>query len=192
MYSTMPAVLNDIRFYGLLLKFDQDLAAKVREGRCRGCGAALHAAPYPRKPRGGPAGLTEEYRERLSLCCAADGCRQRATPPSLRFLGGKVYWAALITVISAMRCGSTPTRVRQLREWVGVSRRTIARWRQWWCGVFADSAFWRAAGWIPPVARTELPAALLERFTGDTEQQLMLLLRFLAPITGGRATVRAL
>jgi hypothetical protein len=192
MYSTMPAVLNDIRFYGLLLKFDQDLAAKVREGRCRGCGAALHAAPYPRKPRGGPAGLTEEHRERLSLCCAADGCRQRATPPSLRFLGRKVYWAALITVISAMRCGSTPTRVRQLQEWVGVSRRTLARWRQWWCGVFADSDFWRAAAWIPPVARTELPAALLERFAGDTEQQLMLLLRFLAPITGGCTTVRAM
>jgi hypothetical protein len=39
MYSTTLAVLNDVRFYGLLLKFDQDLAAKVR------------------KPRGGPAGL---------------------------------------------------------------------------------------------------------------------------------------
>jgi hypothetical protein len=103
-----------------------------------------------------------------------------------------VYWAALITVISAMRCGPTPARMRQLQEWVGVSRRTIARWRQWWCGVFADGAFWRATAWIPPVAKMDLPAALLERFAADTEQQLMLLLRFLSPITGGRTTVRAM
>jgi hypothetical protein len=192
MYSTTPAVLNDVRFYGLLLKFDQDLATKVREGRCPGCGAALHSAPYPRKPRGGPAGLAEEHRERLSLCCAADGCRQRATPPSLRFLGPKVYWAGLVIVISAMRCGATPARMRQLHEWVGVSRRTVSRWREWWTGVFADSPLWRAAGWMPPVARTELPAALWERFAGDTEQQLLSLLRYLTPITGSCGTVRAM
>ena len=45
MSSTMPTVLNDIRFYGLLLKFDQDLAAQVREGGCPVCAAALHSAP---------------------------------------------------------------------------------------------------------------------------------------------------
>jgi hypothetical protein len=192
MYSTMPAVLNDVRFYGLLLKFDQDLAAKVREGRCPVCGAALHSASYPRKPRGGPAGLGEEHRERLSLCCAADGCRQRATPRSLRFLGPKVYWGAWVIVISAMRCGPTPARMQQLQEWVGVSRRTVARWREWWCGVFADSPLWRAAAWIPSVARVDLPAALLERFASVTEQPLISLLRFLAPITGSRAMVRAM
>jgi hypothetical protein len=192
MYSTTLAVLNDVRFYGLLLKFDQDLAAKVREGGCTVCGAALHAAPYLRKPRGGPAGLGQEHRERLSLCCAADGCRRRSRPPSLRFLGPKVYWGAAVTVISAMRCGPTPTRMCQLQEWVGVSRRTVARWREWWCGVFADSPFWRAAAWIPPVARTQLPAALLGRFAGDTEQQLLSLLRFLTPITGSRSAVRAM
>jgi hypothetical protein len=82
--------------------------------------------------------------------------------------------------------------MRQLQEWVGVSRRTVARWREWWCGVFADSPFWRAAAWIPPVARTQLPAALLGRFAGDTEQQLLSLLRFLTPITGSRSAVRAM
>jgi len=82
--------------------------------------------------------------------------------------------------------------MRQLQEWVGVSRRTVARWREWWCGVFADSPFWHAAAWIPPVTRTELPAALLSRFAGDTEQQLLSLLRFLTPITGSRSSVRAM
>ena len=151
MYPTILAVLNDARFYGLLLKFDQDLAAKVRAGGCPACGAALHAAPYPRKPRGGPAGLGPEHRERLSLCCAADGCRRRARPPSLRFLGPKIYWGAAVIVISTLRCGPTPARMRQLQQWVGVSRWTVARWREWWRKVFADSAFWRAAAWIPPV-----------------------------------------
>jgi hypothetical protein len=193
MYSTTLAMLNDIRFYGLLLKFDQNLAAKVRKGRCPTCGAALHSAPYLRKPHGGPPGLGEEHRKRLSLCCAADGCRQRATPPSLRFLGPKVYWGAWVIVISAMCCGPTPARMRQLQQWCGVSRRTVARWREWWTEVFADSPFWRAAAWMPPVAREDLPAALLERFIHRSRaRQLISLLRYLAPITGSHAEVRAM
>jgi hypothetical protein len=192
MHSTTLTVLNDARFYGLLLKCDQDLAAKVREGGCPACGAALHAAPCPLKPRGGPAGLGPEHRQRLSLCCAADGCRRRARPPSLRFLGSKVYWGAAVVVISALRCGPTPARMRQLQEWVGVSRQTVARWRVWWREIFANSPFWRAAAWMPPVATVDLPAALLERFAQHAEPPLILLLRFLTPLTGGRSTVRAM
>jgi hypothetical protein len=192
MYSTLLTVLNEVRFHELLLRFDQDLAAQVRAGRCPSCGAALHSASYPRKPRGGPTGLGAEHHERLSLCCAAEGCRQRATPPSLRFLGPKVYWGAMVILISAMRCGATPARMRQLQEWAGVSRRTVARWREWWSGDFADSPLWRAAAWLPPVATTDLPAALLERFAGDLERQMMSLLRFLAPVTGSPRTVRAM
>jgi hypothetical protein len=48
-------------------------------------GLRSDSAPYLRKPHAGPAGLGEEHRKRLILCCAADGCRQRATRPSLRF-----------------------------------------------------------------------------------------------------------
>jgi hypothetical protein len=192
MYPTIRAMLSDVRFYGLLLKFDQDLAATVRSAGCPACGAALHAAPYPRKPRGGPAGLGPEHRQRLSLCCAADGCRQRSTPPSVRFLGPKVYWGAAVVVISAMSCGPTPARMHQLHGWVGVSRRTVARWRDWWCEVFANTPFWRAAAWIPPVAAADLPAALLERFAQHTMDPLTSLLRFLTPLTVNRVTERAM
>jgi hypothetical protein len=56
MYSTMLAVPNDVRFYGPLLKFDRDLAAKVREERCPVCGAA-----YLRKPRGDLPGWEVDF-----------------------------------------------------------------------------------------------------------------------------------
>jgi hypothetical protein len=69
---------------------------------------------YDRKPRGGPAGLGQEYAERFSFCCAVDGCRTRATPPSLRFLGRHVYLATVVTLISAMQLGTTPSRLARL------------------------------------------------------------------------------
>src|SRR5712675_745024 len=90
LYST---VLADARFHELLLDFDQDIAIAARQERCLLCRSAVHSARYRRKPRGGPAGLGEEHDWRFSFCCALDGCRKRKTPPSLRFLGRKVYLA---------------------------------------------------------------------------------------------------
>ena len=194
MHSRTLTVLNDVRFYGLLLKFDRDLAATVREGGCPFCAAALHSAPYLRKPRGGPAGLGKEYCERLSLCCAADGCRRRSRPPSLRFLGRNVYWAAVMILISAMRCGRTPARMRQLKEWVGVSRQTVLRWQAWWQQVLPQTGVWRAAcgAFSLPVASEELPLSVLERFTGELEDQLLGLLRLLAPLRGGNRSTKSM
>jgi len=99
----------------------------------------------------------------------------------------------VVVLISAMQSGLTPARMRQLEALVGVSRRTVARWRDWWCSVFTESPFWRAHGaFVPPVTTADLPASLLKRFAGEAEQQLVLLLRFLAPITTGRGILRAI
>jgi hypothetical protein len=187
-------VLNDRRFHELLLRLDRDLATPVRAAGCPTCSAVLHSAAYERKPRGVPATLGREHRQRLSVCCAKDGCRQRATPPSLRFLGRKVYLGGLVVLISAMRCGATPARIARLQELIGVSRRTVLRWRRWWCEVFTHSVFWRAAmaAFIPPIDSATLPASILERFCGNAQEQLIALLRFLSPITTGAAVVRAL
>jgi hypothetical protein len=38
---------------------------------------------------------------------------------------------------------------------------------------------------MPSVDASGLPAALLERFAGDAEEQLIAFLSFLGPITGG-------
>lgn len=154
---------------------------------CARCGGVLHSARFRRKPRGGPAALGEEHAQRFSFCCATDLCRKRKTPPSFRFLGRKVWLGAVAVLIAAMRQGATAAR--ELTELFGVSRRTIARWREWWGSAFAATLFWRAAtaAFMPPVDQKRLPASLLERFAGDAAARLVGLLRFLLPITGGIA-----
>jgi hypothetical protein len=180
-------LLLDARFHTFLLDADREIAAEVRAEGCARCGGVLHSARFRRKPRGGPQGLGEEDERRCSFCCAEDGCRKRRTPPSLRFLGRKVYLGAVVVLVSAMRHGATPARMRRLREILGVSRRTVERWRRWWLTSFAEGPFWRAsrAAFMPPVETSLLPASLLERFAGGDEARLVALLRFLGPITGG-------
>ena len=137
------------------------------------------------KPRGMPVELGAEHAVRRSLCCAAEGCRRRTMPASTRFLGRRVYVGAAIVGITALRTGARRAEARALRAWLGVSARTLARWRRWWRAVFATSAFWREAhGRLrTPIAAHALPGALLRRFAGDLQAQLIAGLRFLAPIT---------
>lgn len=187
------AVLADAKFHEQLLVFDRDLAAAARAARCWRCGGALHAASYDRKPRGGPAGLGQDYAERFSFCCAVEGCRKRTTPPSLRFLGRHVYLATVVTLISALMLGTTPSRLARLSVIRGLDRRTLARWRAWWRSTFTDSPFAPVAlaAVVPSIAIAALPVSLLERFTGGLEQRLLSLLRFLGPRTGGASAMRA-
>lgn len=184
----MCQLLSDAAFYRLLLRLDEDLAGSERALGCRVCGKRLEISDFPRKPRGLAVYLGDRFAERLSFCCADRDCRKRHTPPSLRFLGRKVYLGAIMVLISAMRCGASRTRMRRLTELVGVSRQTVSRWRKWWSEMLPASRFWaQAAGTLmPPVNNAELPASLLERFVGSSEQQrLILLLRWLSPLTGG-------
>ena len=114
-------------FWSFLLSIDKDLAECTRQKGCSR-GGRLHCANYPRAPRGGPDDLPEGYNHRFSFCRDRDGCRKRVTPPSVRFLGRKVYLGAVIILISAMRQGPTPHRVRELSRLFGVDGATIARW----------------------------------------------------------------
>ncbi len=187
------AVLADAKFHEQLLVLDRDLAACARAARCWLCGGALHSASYDRKPRGCPGGLGEEYAERFSFCCAVDGCRKRTTPPSLRFLGRRVYLATVVTLIAAMQLGITPSRLARLSVVPGIDRRTLARWRAWWRSTFTDSPFAPVAmaAVVPPIDIAALPVSLLERFAGDVGEKLIALLRFLGPLTGGQSAMRA-
>ena len=187
MYATL---LADARFHDLLLACDRDLADLRRAEGCA-CGGRLHSARFPRQPRGLSKSLRSrlgpEYDQRFSFCCAVDGCRTRETPASLRFLGRKIYLAGIVVLISMLRNGVTTSRMQGIREVVSVDRRTVERWRVWWRDAFTASPFWRIAraAFMPPVDRDRLPAALIERFTGGDQEQLLGLLRFLGPITGG-------
>ena len=53
------ALLADVRFHQLLLKFDHDMADAARGQGCS-CGGVLHSARYRRKPRGLPTGLDKK------------------------------------------------------------------------------------------------------------------------------------
>jgi len=181
MYQELP---RDSRFWLFLLAVDQDLAQSAREKACP-CGGRLHAANYPRKPRGADD-LPEDYGHRFSFCCERDGCRKRVTPPSVRFLGRKVYLAAIVVLVSAMRQGPSPRRVRELSERFGADRRTIARWQVFWQEHVPQTPFWKVARARLPatIATVILPQALLEAFLRSNScQDWGRLLRFLAPIT---------
>jgi len=182
LYQTL---LSDSSLYTILLKLDEDLAAEVRERGCT-CGGCLHSARYRRKARGVPCELDEAYSTRYSFCCAEEGCRRRMTPPSFRFLGRKVFAGAVVVLVTMLRHGATPSRMAQLRELVGVSYRTVKRWRDWWGCVFVKSSFWRGARGLlrVPVDEQLLPLSLLGAFSAkEGRTKLVQLLRFILPVT---------
>lgn len=173
--------LADPCLHRLLEHVDGELAEEVRQKGCRRCPAGkLHRAAYRRKPRGGPS-----WDTRQSFCCDQDDCRRRHTPPSVRFLGRKVYAGIVVVLVSAMRHGPKPRRLQRLREALGIDRRTLERWRQWWLETFARSRFWKEARarLLPLLSETLLPWSLYERFGIEDRERLVELLRFLSPIT---------
>lgn len=191
MDSLYATLLADTRFHELPLTIDRDLADTCRAEGCVECGGRLHSAQYPRKPRGRPRSLGSrlgpEHDRRFSFCCAVDGCRGRETPASLRFLGRRVYVGTIVVLIAILRHGVTDARMERISEVVSVDRRTAERWRSWWRRVFTATPFWRSARarFMPPVDHDSLPGSLIERFVGDGAEQLVALLRFLGPVTGG-------
>jgi hypothetical protein len=184
----------DARFWRLLSALDEDLAAEVQRGGCRRCGAVLHSACYPRKPRGvSRAVFGDDYERRLSFCCAREGCRRRATPASVRFLGRRVYVGAMVVLVTALSRGLTNARCAQLRAEFGISDRTLKRWQRWWREVFPSTSWWCGARgrFARPPEITGLPATLLECFLGAAAlERLTAVLRFLAPLSTGSEHAR--
>lgn len=182
------SLLWDSRFFSLLLQLDGDLAAQARQGGCA-CGGALHSARYRRKPRGGPRDLGAEHAVRASFCCAVEGCRRRVTPPSLRFLGRRVFFGVLVVLLPVLMEGPTPGRLARLQEHYAVSLRTLRRWRRWWQQSFAASRFFAAARgrFAEPVAAEALPGALLMAFATlqTAGERVLAILRWLLPLSGG-------
>ena len=178
------ALLYDPKFLALLLRIDHDLAERRRAEGCS-CGGALHRADYPRKPRGCPVEVRNDHSSRLSFCCSV--CRRRATSLSVRFLARRVYLALAVVLVSARPAGPTPAAA-WLGMALGVDRRTLARWRVWWCERFPLTPLWRAASprFMPPVPEAQLPGELITRFAGPVPEALMRLLVWLCPITVGR------
>jgi len=182
------AVLQDPAFFRFLTRIDEELAAATRLGGCRSCEGPLHVANYPRKPRGCPAAVQEEYSRRLSFTCGR--CERRATSPSVRFAGRRVYLAVVLMLVSPPGSASAQALCGRLR----IASVTLQRWRKWWREAFAATAFWQSVSerFMPPVRIDQLPQSLLERFAagGSKRERLAQALRFLAPLSAPCARVR--
>ena len=183
--SSLHNLSLESSLYEFLIEIDRELAEKVQRSGCAHCLGRLHHGDYPRKPRGLPTTeLDDAYSQRFSFCCGRDGCRRRATPPSVRFAGRKVYVAA----VWILACTAMGTRVsrRQCDAWrqqAQVSFRTIVRWLNWWRSQFVETTLWRQKGhfFMPPVDMSLVPASLFERFNDASSLQSML--RFVAPMS---------
>ncbi len=174
--------INDSSFYDFLFQVDLDIAFEVQSKRCQYCGGVLHSARYPRKPRGPRHCLTDDYDTRLSFCCAQEGCRRRTTPPSVRFLGRKVYLGVVIILITALNHGLSHQRRQRLFDQLEINPQTFYRWLTWWRETFPASGCWQSARglFMPPVDSVKLPGSLMGRFTGrDLQQRLCQFLQLL-------------
>ena len=172
-------------FFTLLEQHDEGVARRVAAAGCPRCDGPLHRGDYDRKPRGAliaPAG--EEFVRRFSLCCGREGCRKRATPPSLRFLGRRVYLGAVVLVASMLaQALGTEGSIRQV---TGVPARTTKRWLGWWQGPFLSTAVLVAVqARLVGVDTKELPASIVAKLPGTWQQRVRVVLEFLAPLTTG-------
>lgn len=175
----------DGKLFVALAELDELSAAKVKAGGCENCQGPLDRADYDRKPRGDLGEAAGAYARRRSFCCRREGCRQRATPPSVRFLGRKVYVAALVVIASVIGRERGLVGRGAPRRVENVPARTVRRWLEWWTAVFAVSMFWQEAKGLlaTPVDETMLPGAILERLGWPDSAALTRLLRLIAPIT---------
>jgi hypothetical protein len=174
-------------FFVLLEQADERTVQRAVAEGCAVCGGPLHHADFERKPRGAwiaPEG--EQVVRRFSLCCGREGCRKRLTPPSLRFLGRRVYLGVVVIVasIAAQALGAA----QALRQKTGVPARTARRWLQWWGGTFIDTeVFVAIRARLVGVDEGKLPASIVERLPGSQTQQVRTMLDLLWPLTGGTA-----
>lgn len=181
------SALLDSSFWVKLFHIDRQIAEQVRSAGCQHCeaGGALHVANYPRKPRGEHREvLGPQYAHRLSFCCAL--CRRRTTPPSVRFLGRKVYLGAIISLISAGFDALDDDQRSRLIEVLNLPAQTLYRWRLWWSKQVPASQCWHAlSGWFsPPIPPSRLPGELLARLHGaDLGTRTIRLLQLMAPLT---------
>ena len=182
------AFLSDSNFYLLLYQIDQFVADDIRKTGCPSCGGILHSAVYPRKPRGIQSlqKPLDHYDCRFSFCCATDGCRKRCTPPSVRFLGRKVYLGVFVVLVNSLQHKLTRKRQSALVEILNIPAKTLSRWRKWWRETFSSSRCWKMSRtqFLPPIMAGELPHELLTRLVGDTlKDRVCKLLQLVSPVT---------
>lgn len=163
----LAELLENVSLFCVLHQIDHDLALACQRANCPFCQSPLHNAPYTRKPRGGPASIPEEYCVRFSLCCSGEDCRRRVLPPSSLFFGRKVYWNAVILIITTLWQQKPKTNsINMLARKFKIPRNTVVRWIQYFRDIFPRSPQWqRLRGLVSAdINNHDLPRGLLEYF----------------------------
>jgi hypothetical protein len=176
-------------FFEILERADEAITLRVAAEGCPECEGPLHRGDYDRKPRGGLfAAAGEEFVRRFSLCCGREGCRKRATPPSLRFLGRRFYLGAVVILASLVAHAIEVTErvgmATKIRAATGVPALTTRRWLAWWRGPFLSTeVFVAIRARLIGVDAERLPASILDRLPGTRAEQVRMLVMLLAPIS---------
>lgn len=180
----MYTIAGHTSFFQALREIDQEFANITKLAGCPFCGGILDVRNYLRKPRG-IAELDDEFELRFSFCCRSDGCRKSVMPPSVRFLGRKVY-SALIVVLFAIT-----------REWAGsefvIGRQTGYRWRDYWQTVCErTSYFCKKTISLFPAGFEFNPDKIFSTFRtqhGGLAEAWRFTLRFFSPLSVPRAPI---
>jgi hypothetical protein len=106
------------------------------------------------------------------------------TPVSVRFLGRKVFFGAVVLIVAALRDGPSRRRLQELKTAFGASVRTVRRWCRFWRDTFAGSRVWRSVSgrFATPIPTEAMPGSLLEALSGieDTADRVVAALRLVA------------
>ena len=174
-------LLSDDKFSAILFEVDEGLSDSERQRGCSRCSGPLHRADYPRKARGLAEAVLGRFERRFSFCCAR--CRKRHTPPSVRFLGRRVYVGVAMLVGALIALAVTLAEAVRV---TGARGRTVARWIGFFQRELQGTRFWCAAqgSFSPPPDARGMPATLVERFAfADPSERLLGFLKFVTPIT---------
>ena len=171
------------KIWKLLFLIDKEANVKEKAKGCR-CGGRLDSCNYQRKPRGIPLHLVEEaFFIFFSLCCST--CRKRTRPPSVRFLGRKVYWGPIFVLAAVLlEKGKSPKKL------FGMSNPTLKRWRLYWKEGFSKTDFWKEkkSFFKEPIECCCFATGLfhyyfLQEIKEKTKRALTALLEFLSPLS---------
>jgi len=163
----LPEIPHRSNLYHYLYAIEASLAQECQGRGCPFCGSPLHHSDYMRKPRGGPDNLPEELMRRFSLCCSNRGCRRRVLPPSVLFMGRRVYWANVILVLVTV-CQNKPQEYSKaaLMSKFGMCRATLNNWITWFRDFFPHTDEWRSIRGLvhSSVSDSCLPFRLMNHF----------------------------
>lgn len=160
----LSQVVGSVTFFSAFQAVDKAISEERRDAGCLLCEGPLHRASYPRKAAGAAPVAEGGARGavRYGLCCGQ--CRHRVLPPSVLFFGRRwyVYPAILLaTILCQGRVTGRPFGA--LQALLGVSRKTLLRWVEYFREVFPKSAPWQTirGRFDATVMDQELPWSLL-------------------------------